>query len=407
MTTHDQVVDRWLQKAMGKTDKSNYSRTRNIFAGRGPRRDADKIYSYGYHFEMGRVLRDKKGQPRLILLNGDNYSMTTSRHQSTVRAWVNRCGLPSVIIPYSALDAAGVDKDSVELIDRSEDRMEETHHSSPAVPPGSQWTTRPVMGYVDLTPEEITERLLKKNQEGRQHVIDRLVVAEREGPDSYWAKYPPQPWQDLTELESYELRGHYREIGTETFLHLHRRTWDRVEIEDNEDGTKTYKWVTRRHWLGESVIRATVSVPGGKNRRRFFISGFDHQEPRPLYFFCELPRAAKPATLDDAYQALKPQAVVMAEAMGRPVQRQGDIFAINLRSANKRQLRKRGARFEKRGTLLATNHEATEVAYLPDGTTLARGVLYHNPQWRAADHRRVRLHDGWSVVIKNTVPTTK
>ena len=65
----------------------------------------------------------------------------------------------------------------------------------------------------------------------------------------------------------------------------------------------------------------------------------------------------------------------------------------------------RGTTNEKRGNLLGTNHEATEVAYLKDGRTLARGTLWHNPDFRRPDHRRVPLAKGrWHVIVKNTVP---
>jgi hypothetical protein len=90
--------------------------------------------------------------------------------------------------------------------------------------------------------------------------------------------------------------------------------------------------------------------------------------------------------------------------MGRTVYRQGDIFAVELASVTLRHLRKQGATVVKHGNLLGTNHEATEVAYLPDGTTLVRGVLRHNPQGRRPDHARVKVGNRWSVVVKNTVP---
>ena len=221
-----------------------------------------------------------------------------------------------------------------------------------------------------------------------------------------------------------------------------------INVEIDDDGVTHYTWTTHKHWLGESLIRGTIVVhrqspcrmcngtgedrdmhgpvhPDDFRRREpwpfwcakchgsgvrrwtqrrtsYFLSGFDHNETRPVYFFCELPQGSEPTTLDEAYEVLKPETVKLAEDMGRPVTRQGDIFAVPV-TLTKRELRKQGARFEKRGRLLGTNHEATEVAYL-DKLTLARGVLWHNPEWRGPDHRRVRLHDGWNVIVKNTVP---
>jgi hypothetical protein len=120
-----------------------------------------------------------------------------------------------------------------------------------------------------------------------------------------------------------------------------------------------------------------------------------------------MPYRFKGTTVEEAYQALKPETVVLAEAMGREVKRQGDIFAVPAPSVTKRELRAKGARFEKRGQLLKTNHVATEVAYLPGGLTMARGTLYHAPERRRPDHARRTIGSEWHIIQKNTVPVTK
>ena len=48
-----------------------------------------------------------------------------------------------------------------------------------------------------------------------------------------------------------------------------------------------------------------------------FLSGFDHNERRPSYFLCELPPGCTAGTLAEAYEALKPDGVRLAEQMGR------------------------------------------------------------------------------------------
>jgi hypothetical protein len=234
------------------------------------------------------------------------------------------------------------------------------------------------------------------------------------------------------------------------------------DVLDNGDGTHLYAWETRRHWLGDSLITADIRwtetercshckgtgftggvVPepiegeqmwdyrertrdqhcqvkanrkfgldecfrGRRQRRRvrtsYYLSGFDAQETRPSYFFCELPQGVAPTSVNEAIECLKPDPVILAEGMGREVLRQGDIFAIPMPSLTKRELTKMGARHERRGRLLNTNHVATDTAYLPDGTTLARGALVHAPEWRSPDHKRVPLTSVWHVVVKNTVP---
>lgn len=42
------------------------------------------IYSYGYHFEVGRIVKNKQGK-KAYLINEDYYSATTSKHQCYVR----------------------------------------------------------------------------------------------------------------------------------------------------------------------------------------------------------------------------------------------------------------------------------------------------------------------------------
>lgn len=405
MTSHSKVCQRWVDRADGTTSLRALKGSR-IFE------DGDTLYSYGRHFALGHVLRRSDGTPHLFLLNGDRYSVSTTRHQGELRSAVSRSKLPHVIVPFEALHAAGIDVSSVELVEALPDRTEETVHRTTVQPEGSVWRDVPVYSY----------------------------LAE----------------------------GRFREqTGTRRVLYRNARTdYQSIEVEQTEDGP-VYSWTTYRHWLGESLLRATVRVRkrlrchqcvGGRtascvechqadprtpaggwhidgcsrrfdydsswarceacsgygvkivrhSRTRLFLSGFDRNELRPSYFFCELPKEANGCTsVEEALEALKPDTVKLAEQMGRTVHRQGDIFAVQLVGVSKRQLTKQGARYDKRGTLLGTNHVGTEVAYLPDGTTLVRGSLVHAPDNRAADHARVRLGDGWFVVVKNTVPVSK
>lgn len=42
------------------------------------------IYSYGHHFEVGRIVKNKQGK-KAYLINEDYHSATTSKHQCYVR----------------------------------------------------------------------------------------------------------------------------------------------------------------------------------------------------------------------------------------------------------------------------------------------------------------------------------
>lgn len=374
---HGTVATRWVARANGSRERELTGA--NVFE------DDGRLYSYGHHFELGRALRDKKRKTlKAFLLNGDRYSNTTDRHQSITRNAVHK--YESVIIPYSALGAAGVDLDSVRVVHRLEDRWESTEHRTTERPEGSEWFIDDVHEHVDLTPEEIAR--------GRTD-DDRFI-------------YPGQTKA-------------YRKTGTRQALYTNRHRRNEIKVTWGSDRRAVlYEWTTGQHWLGESLIRARVMWwEDGKTRERWtlFLSGFDHQEPRPLYFLCELPYHCKATTVAEAYEALKPDVVKLAEQMGRSYTRQGDIFAIPAPAQTLRELRKTGARIAGRGNvdkyrnrempyLLGTNHTATEVAYLPNGVTLARGTLYHDPSGRAPDHIRRRIGDGktWHIIVKNTVP---
>lgn len=324
MATIEQVCARWVAVHTKSTDKGyragNECRVRTY-------RGDDSIFSYGTHFEMGRPLKDKRGYVTAFLLNGDTASVSTSNHQRHLRAAVDRSDVPRVIISYAAMRAAGVELDTVRILDASADRWETVNRVAYSAPAGAF-----------------------HRADGSLHV-----------------GYAP------------------------------------IAVTPLANGRTEYRWQDTRHRLGESVIRARVRAGRGWRTAKF-LSGFDMQERAPLYFFCELPRT-RAVTVEEAYEALKPDVVRLAERGGRTVTRQGDVFAVALSSATtKRTLRGAGATFAKHGRLLGTNHVATEVAHRPDGTTVVRGVLTHAPDGRRPDHRRVRLSDGWHVVAKNTVP---
>jgi hypothetical protein len=447
MTKYDAICDRWIDVCFERTTKDNFSRSNKIFA------DGDRIYSYGHHFEMARVLRDRKGKPRGFLINGERVSVTTTRHQGEVRSAIKKTGLPRVIIPYSALDAAGIDPDTVELIDVTEDRSIETKHVVYEQPENTKWVEVDDMKFVKLTDEELSALVAERNAKAladwKQQVEwedeerDRTTLSPNRNYRAWQGTREQGPKVHTVEgLDPWDLNKYVR-VGTHMELQW-KRGYGGPTVKVLDDGRTEYSWTTHRHLLGESLVKGRINLtrrpvdckkcngtgqinpdlvvtrPGQisanlcracdgvgfarQTRTAYFLSGFDHNEPREVYFFCELPRGVRPTTIEEAYEDLKPDAVKLAEQMGRTVRRQGDIFAIELRGTTKRALRARGARFEKRGNLLNTNHEATEVAYLPDGSTLVRGTLWHNPAFRDPDHVRCTVGKSWHIAIKNTVP---
>ncbi|SRR6266536_935510 len=318
MTTLSQVATRFAEEAGTPGARLLRGQSRSIFV--SPYDDRT-LCSWGTHFPLARIMPGPSGDRSWWLLNGDNYSVSTSNHQRIARDACNATGLPVLILPFSCLDAARIDRESIVPADIQAEGYEEiTHHASAEdqVPQSHRWNARQLPG-------------------GR------------------------------------------------------------------------WEWTTWRHWLGASVFRAaytSYAAHDGQPVRRtaYFLSGFDEQESRPLYFLCELPAGAAPGSVAEALQALKPAEVVAAEAAGLRVMRQGDVFAIPANLPT----RKIPGKTERGGRLLNLSHVATEVRVVDDGTTYARGILRHSPlpSWRAPDHQRRPMGDRktWHLIVKNTVP---
>lgn len=151
-----------------------------------------------------------------------------------------------------------------------------------------------------------------------------------------------------------------------------------------------------------SLIRADVKEPyTGKHRTAYFLAGYDTQE-RNSYFFCEV--IGEPTTIEQAYQALKPESVRIAEAQRRKVYRQGDMFFIRA-TKDEGPLNHTSGRMDRRlgHQLFGTNHYVDDLAD-NGGVTLVRGRVRHRPVARRPDHKPLVLPGGWWVAVQNAVP---
>lgn len=408
------------------------------------------LFSYGMHFEIARPLRSKKGELVAFLFNGDTHGPTTGRHQSEARAAVDRAGYKRVIIPHSAIAAAEIDRSTIQLIDATRDTTEVTQHSSLEVPRGYQLEWLPLHHNRELFPEELEAQENDSLTRRTQYWEERMAYAAEEKREDVpgerrrhfwrdWAiEHPDPPQREVADP------GQIRWFPSGHHLVCRKIVgsyYPEIKMEYLPNGQTLYTWETSRHWLGESVIRARYAValrtrcatckgrgiwPGpweydlharprcqrclGRGIRTrtvwrwgYFLSGFDHNEKRRSYFFCQLPRGARPTTVDEAYDCLKPGTVRLAEQMGRSVVRQGDIFAIPVANCTLRALRARGAVLGRMVPILGTNHIATDTPVL-GGVTYVRGCLHHKPAGRDPDHARVRLPVGWHIAVKNLVP---
>jgi len=185
--------------------------------------------------------------------------------------------------------------------------------------------------------------------------------------------------------------------------------WSSIEIIDTAETEEPFR-------AAEQLIRAHVRVYTGTRMGRdfwgrwiysaerdaYFLSGFDRNERRLSYFFCELPPGVEPRTVAEAYQALKPPSVVAAEDQRRRVLRQGDMFMIRM----PRDFYPAGD-YETRQYVHSTNHMADLYARTDDGLVFVSRNLRHRPVGRRADHKTLHLGRRWYLCVKNTVPVTR
>jgi len=362
--------------------------------------ESDSIFHYGHHFELARIMRTKTGRTRLVLLNGDSYGgasgfgPSTADRQSQARRAVEQSSAAGVVVPFSALDSAGIDYTTVEPIEVRADRRTVEQRES---------RTRPTDRLSSM--EDPSGATRTQTYWDWSERLDRSIDwREREVPGIV-----PDP-----NRTAWFTRGHASSEGAER----------------GEDGI--WRWTETRHWLGDCIFRARLTETrtrkatreeiGSLRRRRSdprgrvayrvtrwatFISSFDYQEPRALYFLAELPYGAKPRTVDEAIGLLRPPEVIAAQARGLNVLRQGDVFAIptKLDRAQLRRLAK--GDFAKRLKVLDTDHSVTEGVICKGGATFGRGIMRHDVDgWRTPDHVRLKLGDGktWHLLIRNTVP---
>jgi hypothetical protein len=351
MATHNEIITRFARDAGKPNAHMLRSANTNVIA------EQYTLYSYGSHFTLAKIMSDGDNTRAWWLVNGDNYSVSTTRHQSMTRGALESTGLPMLLLPFSALQEADIDRSTVKPLE--------------ILPDG--WSDEPQYA---ATAEEVPQ---SRRWSGF--------------PETYSAADPD---------------GYYATL--------------------QDDGRWT--WLARRHWLGASVFTAEystnewVSDPEGPDyrsaghgrgysrhvsRTATFLSAFDENETRSMYFLAQLPDGATPATVAEALEALKPPEVTAAEAAGLTVQRQGDVFAIPLDTTTRR-VRTEAVNHEisRAVYVLSVNHTASESAVTADGRTLARGILRHRPResWRRPEHRNVKLGDGrtWHRLVKNNVP---
>lgn len=271
-----------------------------------------EIYSYGRHFPLFRYVPRSGRHPELFVINGDESPRSgrgwggsrTPDHMSDTRRHVAATGAASVVIPFSALQGASIDLDSIRPVHVRDD---------------ANWT------------------------ESKSASLDDLPANLR--------KYLGESWSSVT----------------------------------GPDANGLYHWEESFHRLGDCLFSATRN---GKRAR--FLSSFDYEEPRPMYFLVQVPRGAGD-TVESAIDALAPRAVWAARARDIPVYRQGDIFFVETRLTD-RDLDLRGIVARARLTMMDRNARPRkgEIGYAAESAADKRARLARLSAMRRREYRRIR-----------------
>jgi len=157
------------------------------------------------------------------------------------------------------------------------------------------------------------------------------------------------------------------------------------------DGAVAHRSV---HTLGDSVIRV---------RDHEFVSAVDETGVgRGIYFFTQLPGRKTPSSLPETLDMLKPPYVRNAETEGLEVRRQGEWFAVPVRTRTRQLMRdvRRGIAVRGQDHVLGRegHHRLTHAViykYGPNkGQVFARGTMRHT----RGEHRMLALPE-WSRIV--------
>lgn len=445
------VIERWVQEVGKPNPRFLSANHTNIDY------DSKQLYSYGTHFPMARLIGDRFNGG-WFLVNGDLYSVSTSRHQSETRWAIKRSGLKSLIVPFSAMREAGIDVDSIEWVEVTDDWNEtisQTWERWEDLPHHMKYRTRTTTSVEYRTepcrmgPRGSLERysfeggklihrdIHENDYPGTDHFTPYTAylydeVRTEPGEDGLWHRE-----RSVHHLGQAVFRARYQS-GIKPVKHW-RMSYDRDAMRHRFEDTGSYDWdnpIQRRYYYTENKPVYDTA---------YFLSGYDENERgrtgQGLYFLAQLPDGVSPSTVDEAFECLKPESVKQAEAEGRDVVRQGDVFAFEVSyrpgtlkamgaerpGLDKRELEalaymhKQGETRERMPGMgkterwvLGVNHTATDVLVTPAGQTLAKGTLRHKRVMRTwqgyfagmPEHKRVKLGDGkhWYALARNTVP---
>lgn len=123
--------------------------------------EGESIYSYGRHFEVGRIVRNKRGE-KAYLINDRYYSHTTSKHQYYVREAIPT-GSKVFSVGYNMSNTGNMAFVTSGL-ESIKDAIEKYKKARTELPYQNVWGAfKNLMGYIEFFDMGTPQRLLKKS----------------------------------------------------------------------------------------------------------------------------------------------------------------------------------------------------------------------------------------------------
>lgn len=136
--------------------------------------EGESIYSYGRHFEAGRIVRNKRGE-KAYLINDRYYSSTTSRHQYYVREAIPT-GSKVFSVGYNMSNTGNM-AFATSGLESIKDAIEKYKKARTELPYQNVWGAfKNLMGYIEFFDMGTPQRLLKKSANewlGTNHELSR------------------------------------------------------------------------------------------------------------------------------------------------------------------------------------------------------------------------------------------
>lgn len=161
-------MNNYMVAHLWANEKKKSARGSNFFF------EGESIYSYSYHFEVGRIVRNKRGE-KAYLLNNEYYSTSTSAHQRYIYGAIPT-GSKVFSVGYNMSNTGNMAFVTSQL-ESIKDAIEKYKKARTELPYQNVWGAfRNLMGYIEFFDMGTPKRLLKKSANewlGTNHELSR------------------------------------------------------------------------------------------------------------------------------------------------------------------------------------------------------------------------------------------